>query len=313
MFEMKAVNRWLAPLHLDCVHFLDDEFVVCAGYEYEEATGKRLGAFYVLNNELQLISSVSLPGVFDFRPVTKANNPHNHLLAACADGSLYEFRMKDGCLQSTNVVQVDEADMLLACDRLDDLTVTCTNTGKLHLLKNDLHLGTVKVKNAPVEVWWTTFFDQGKSFFSTDDSGSVALWDTQTMQITWQDTKSHSSGVCCAIQNSNEDRFPDQCNLFFTGSYDNYVRGWDRRCRDNLWSLNLGAGVWRFTQNKDLLVCSAMRAGVHVVDLKVQKSMAHLPTGSWAYGTAIIQKQNLICGASVSFLDNTLITWHLLK
>jgi len=139
-------------------------------------------------------------------------------------------------------------------------------------------------------------------------------------------------GICSIISN---DKNPYE---FLTGSFDEYLRQWDKRQMNNsLKEIKLGGGVWKIKPhrlNSDILLCACMQNGFIIVDLKTSMILCHYKQhGSLAYGSDwqyndsmnqltelmddcmnedITSDKNLLAEsliASCSFYDKTVHVW----
>lgn len=150
-----------------------------------------------------------------------------------------------------------------------------------------------------LEAWVATMdeYDRHVIYTGADDS-LLKVWDSRMIPVLPPDwcehdgipvassvrlVRGHDAGVC-SIQTN-----PFNEHVIATGSYDEYLRIWDKRnWKSPLGSLRLGGGAWRVkwypaypssnkdnesvTQNdqmKNLILVSAMHGGVHVIDTRV--------------------------------------------
>lgn len=182
---------------------------------------------------------------------------------------------------------------------------------------------------------WTAEFGKMHPFddviFTGGDDATIMAHDLRTKEIIWSNNRIHEAGVVAIKTSSSTFNF-DKPTSLITGSYDDYIRTFDlRMLGDNIFpgsnlpvmntqKVNLGGGVWRFSENPEkdknlsdkLLVC-CMYDGAKIVEGRNDRNeffavTNYLTTGheSMCYGGQ--WGKNFI--ATCSFYDKSLQLWN---
>jgi diphthine methyl ester acylhydrolase len=132
---------------------------------------------------------------------------------------------------------------------------------------------------------WTCAWDQFDSniVYSGADDNLMKIWDIRNYQQAIHINRKHTMGICSIVSDDRNDQ------QFFTGSFDEYLRLWDKRqLNEPLKMIKLGGGVWKikpYPNNKDILLCACMQNGFVIVDMKTSTIQCHYQQhGSLAYG-----------------------------
>ncbi|ORZ34296.1 WD40-repeat-containing domain protein [Catenaria anguillulae PL171] len=249
-----------------------------------------------------------------------APSGHQHLAVANSIGQvqLWSLSFDDAtapqvALQSTIQVEPVEDDVLcLALDFSNRLSSSAAPVSIAVSLSNG-HLALIDPATSTVtSSWhahmletWSTAFDphsNASTLYSGADDTHFSVWDTRSLARSATNSRGHQAGVTYIAPS-----LVDEC-LVVTGSYDEYVRVWDKRqLRMPVREIGpIGGGAWRvrFDPNapRSRVVVAGMHAGFFVVTHKYEGHE------SLAYGVDW-------CGdgwgkvASCSFYDHALHLW----
>jgi diphthamide biosynthesis protein 7 len=132
---------------------------------------------------------------------------------------------------------------------------------------------------------WTCAWDKHdlNLVYSGADDTLFKIWDIRDCKQAIHINKKHTMGICSIDLNENNQ------HEILTGSFDEYLRQWDKRqMNEPLKQIKLGGGVWKIKAhplNKDLLLCACMQNGFVIVDLKTLTILCNYKQhGSLAYG-----------------------------
>ena len=175
---------------------------------------------------------------------------------------------------------------------------------------------------------WTCAWDQydPNIVYSGADDTLLKIWDIRQCQTPTHINRKHPMGICSI--NINE----KNSNEFLTGSFDEYLRQWDKRNLTNpIKTVKLGGGVWKIRAHPcstdQLLLCACMHNGFVIINLTTEMIVCHYKEhSSLAYGCdwqckevstdplpesmdegKDIRMENVI--VSCSFYDKTVHVW----
>jgi len=132
---------------------------------------------------------------------------------------------------------------------------------------------------------WTCAWDKHdvNIVYSGADDSLLKIWDIRSCQQALQTNRKHTMGICSILPNETNP------NELLTGSFDEYLRQWDKRQMTNpVKQVKLGGGVWKirpYPGNWDLYLCACMQNGFVIVDFKSETILCNYKEHtSLAYG-----------------------------
>lgn len=132
---------------------------------------------------------------------------------------------------------------------------------------------------------WTCEWDKHDSniVYSGADDTLLKIWDIRDYKQAIHVNKKHTMGICSILSSD------DNPNELLTGSFDEYLRQWDKRNMNQpVKDIKLGGGVWKIKPqnlNKNIILCACMQHGFVIVDLNSLTILCNYKQhGSLAYG-----------------------------
>lgn len=166
--------------------------------------------------------------------------------------------------------------------------VTSLSTGEIAYFEYIDNLNIEKWKGHNDQVWAAGFDHYNKNIIysgSDDYQCYFGQWDLReninkqknilSKELTMYYQEEHTSGVCSIIDSPNK----NQSNYLLTGSYDEYLRLWDKRkMNQSIDKMKFNDGVWRVKWNKnshfnDYILIGAMRDDFHIIKLTKDKKL----------------------------------------
>ena len=316
------------------------DLFACGTYHYNPENGTRQGSIYLLRYDastktIGIVQHQPTDGILDLKWIPDGSG-QALLSTVSAVGQLSLYSLEDFskpivCENVTNDQTIALSHSWL--HRTNNYAVISDQQGHLSICELDASQGLRFSQSWPAHEYecWTCAWDQADSniVYSGADDTLMKLWDIRDCQQPVHVNRKHTMGVCSIVSSE------ETPNEFLTGSFDEYLRQWDKRqLNAPLNEVKLGGGVWKirpFGTNKDRLLCACMQNGFVIVDLKTSTVQCHYQQhGSLAYGcdwqgvdsvhrlsdmmdgcmneeTAETPSANVI--ASCSFYDKTVHIW----
>ncbi|RKP11273.1 WD40-repeat-containing domain protein [Piptocephalis cylindrospora] len=275
-----------------------------AGDEEKDEAKKRVGRLYLYEvkrdgeageMDMSLLDHVDTPAILDLKWIQ--HGTENLLVQAAADGTISLYRMDEpGKLRSTGTypcpdLPKDETPpLILSLDTSTRYTGLDKNAPRISTSQSDGCLtewnfredGTLSRQMAwkahDFEAWITAYDGWNEHIiYSGGDDACFRGWDRRMLgncaetgsdgieQPASFTNRSHDAGVC-SIQTH-----PTNPHILVTGSYDEYVRLWDKRSmRRPIQEVSVEGGVWRLKwhpHQSNLLLAACMYGGCRVLSL----------------------------------------------
>lgn len=309
---------------------VDQNHLACGTYFLDKENNRRLGLLYLLNIdlvekkiEIKENREFSTSGILDLKWLDSERiitiDSNNYL-------KLFDIDQNLKVIKHDEIIIGNEKSIGLAIDFVKEPSqfkvLTSDNLGFLNII--DLN-DSMKVENSfkahDLEVW-SVLIDKTDSHivYSGSDDSCLNIWDTRENKKCGE-CKIFNGGVTSIVLPQRVDgswlNSFNQYNLI-CGSYDEKIYVLDKRNlkRSVKESKKLDGGVWKMKleDQKGLILCACMHAGVHVVDSENLQSRLYYDKhglGNLAYGCDW-KKNNLVSiVATCSFYNHNLKIWKI--
>ncbi|CAF1041529.1 unnamed protein product [Didymodactylos carnosus] len=256
---------------------------VCGTYLYDGADKSRKGSIFCLNlnestNSINTLQHLNTNGILDMQWL---QHDSTYLSTICSNGQFVLYSLTSDQNEPLKQVLCEDvtADQTLGLTHnwyrprdINQLTssrylVVGDQSGSLTLAElNTNGLEYIQQWQAHDYECWTCAFDYTNSniVFSGADDCLFKIWDIREQAKETHLSREHKMGVCSIAVS------PFDEHQFLTGSFDEYLRQWDKRMLDkSLKETKLNAGVWKIKyhpQNAQNILCACMANGFHIVD-----------------------------------------------
>ncbi|UJR22576.1 hypothetical protein I4U23_025623 [Adineta vaga] len=266
----------------------------CGTYLYNPENTSRQGSIYLfqynsLTKTIEIIQQQATEGILDLKWI-QCSPEHTFLSTVSALGQLSLYSSNDltkpiVCEDVTNEQTIALAHSWLHAT--NNYVVISDQQGCLSIceLDNTNGLRFSQSWSAHEYECWTCVWDRydPNIVYSGADDTLFKIWDIRDCKQAIHINRKHTMGICSIVV--------DETNPYelLTGSFDEYLRLWDKRQMTNpIKDIKLGGGVWKIKPhplNHELLLCACMQNGFVIVDLKILNILCHYKQhGSLAYG-----------------------------
>ncbi|CAF2727936.1 unnamed protein product [Rotaria sp. Silwood2] len=344
MFEANFITdcppdsiEW-CPIHHD--------IFACGTYLYNPENMTRQGSIYLfqynsLTKTIDIIQHQTTHGILDLKWI-KCLSDLTYLSTVSALGQLSLYSLNDLtkpilCENVTNDQTIALSHSWLHA--INNYVVISDQQGYLTICELDNTNGLRFSQSWLAHEYecWTSIWDKHDSniIYSGADDTLLKIWDIRDYKQAIHINRKHTMGICSILSNESNQY------EFLTGSFDEYLRQWDKRQMNQpLKEIKLGGGVWKIKPhplNPNILLCACMQNGFVIVDLKTSiilynyKEHESLAYGcDWQYNDSMNQITELMddcmneettttmCNkkilsesliASCSFYDKTVHVW----
>lgn len=312
----------------------------CGTYLYNPENTTREGSIYLCryestNKTIEILQHQKTPGILDLKWIQCT--PENIFLStvtALGQLSLYSPNDLSKPLISEDVTNDQTIALAQSWFHHDNNNYALISDQQGHLticeLSQNNGLRFSQSWLAHEYECWTCAWDRydPNIVYSGADDTLLKIWDIRQCQQPTHVNRKHPMGICSIHINEKNSQ------EFLTGSFDEYLRQWDKRNLTNpIKSIKLGGGVWKIRAhprtNDSILLCACMQNGFVIVNLSTEMILCHYREHtSLAYGCDWQTKdsihqltelmdvcmnendnpmENLI--ASCSFYDKTVHVW----
>jgi diphthamide biosynthesis protein 7 len=270
------------------------DIFACGTYLYNPENVTREGSIYLfqynsLTKTIDIIQHQTTNGILDLKWI-QCSNDLTFLSTISALGQLSLYSLNDFtkpiiCEDVTNDQTIALSHSWL--NAINNYVVISDQQGYLTICELDNTNGLRFSQSWLAHEYecWTCTWDKHDSniIYSGADDTLLKIWDIRDCKQAIHINRKHTMGICSIVSNEN-----NQYELL-TGSFDEYLRQWDKRQMNNpLKEIKLGGGVWKIKPhplNHDLLLCACMQNGFVIVDLKTLTILCNYKQhGSLAYG-----------------------------
>lgn len=317
----------------------------------------RLLLYQLQDRQLKEVQRIETNAILDMKWLLDPQNSNDEQILAVADAKATNTFYKYD--QSSNLVkhieyqnEYDEGKVLqLSLDWASRLSSTdkrisisdssgCIKILDYSLLNEDIDKGCIsRWKAHDLEAWITAFdYHNQNILYTGGDDGLFKVWDTRLQSLkeglandisienAQMVNKVHMAGVCSILSHPNIE------NILFTGSYDDYLRTWDKRSMKRpLVEVPMEGGVWRIKSDSlssTRLLVACMYRGFSVLEFSdtnfttVKETTWYEEHESIAYGCSfcgppayvgrdVIKPTSTIYDiATCSFYDHSLQLWE---
>lgn len=270
------------------------DIFACGTYFYNPEDQTRQGSIYLfqynpLTKTINPIQHQTTPGILDLKWIQTSNNL-TLLSTVSALGQLALYSLND--LTKPLICEDVTNDQTIALSHswlnsINNYVIISDQQGYLTIcdLDNTNSLRFSQSWLAHEYECWTTVWDKYdiNIVYSGSDDTLFKIWDIRDCKQAAHINRKHTMGIC-SIYSSEQNSYE-----VLTGSFDEYLRQWDKRQMNNpLKEIKLGGGVWKMKPhplNPNILLCACMQNGFVIVNLDTSTVLCHYQQhGSLAYG-----------------------------
>ena len=241
---------------------------------------------------------------------------HPWLGIVTASGEIIIYELENETLKLLVSKTLESKPVILSLEWFDVKLVISDSSGSVHILQIEESTNLLETratsKQHEFEAWICTFdaFDSNVVYSGGDDC-KMKIFDVRTQLGRVLGKNSHDAGVTSLLS----DKYDEY--RFFSGSYDENLRTWDKRnWKEAVETYHVGGGVWRIKQPKrltkgqeDMLGLACMHNGFQILKGQ-ERVVSYAEHDSLAYGLDFKQSDDCLQLATCSFYDCLLKVWQ---